>query len=49
MWEEDRDWMGMGLHKKPCRLRRGFVPGKDRVWVLGGASMGKKRSMGRII
>lgn len=30
-------------------LRREFVPGKDRVGVLVGGSMRKKRSMGTVI
>lgn len=38
--EEDGDLVGRGLHRKGCRLRRGLVPGKDRVGVLLGHEWG---------
>lgn len=41
--------MGRGCHKKGCRLKKGFVIGKDRIGVLSGGSMRKKRIMGRVI
>lgn len=29
--KKDGDWVGRGgFHEKECKLRRGFVPGKDR-------------------
>ena len=30
------------LYKKGRELRRGFMPGKDRVGLLGGGSLGKR-------
>lgn len=43
VWEKKS--MGLGewrLHEKGCGLRRGLVPGKDKVRVLGEESLGKR-------
>lgn len=41
--------MRKGASQKGCRLWRGFMLDKDRVGVLVGTSMGRKRSMGKVI